>query len=141
MTHRRSPVALPVTLVAAAAVVGCSLLSPIPDATRFHVLAPTATGAVGRLPADVAVVVGPVDVPTYLQRTRIATRVSPTQIDYGPARWAEPLDTSVARVLATDLSVLLGTPEVYTYPTVPVRDVVLRVTVQIDRLDRGANGP
>ena len=93
---------------------GCTLLTPVRDASRFYTLAvrdaSTAAAARGRAPS---VVVGPVTIPAYLDRNEVAVRVSPTEIRYTPTeRWAEPLAANFTTVLAEDLAAALGSDRV-----------------------------
>jgi hypothetical protein len=128
-------------LVALVATSGCSLLNPRPDPSRFYLLDATETAAVGTMPREAALVLGPITTSTYLQRAPIATRVPPNRIEYSQrSRWAEPLEANVGRVLATNLAALLGTDEVYTYPAFPARPVVLQIALRIERLERGPGG-
>jgi uncharacterized lipoprotein YmbA len=120
---------------------GCSLLAPRPDPSRFYVLTATETAAVGTMPRDAALLLGPITVSTYLQRPQVATRVPPNRIEYSQlSRWAEPLEANVARVLAGNLAVLLATEEVYTYPAFPAGPLVLQIALRIERLERGPAG-
>jgi len=114
-----------VFLAVASAVGACSLLDPREDPTRLFVLtsigetaapaAPTADAA----PADAAkgwIGLGPVTVPSYLERPEIVRRASEHELT--PARsdrWAEPLDRAVLRVLAQDLAQVTGR-RVVAYP-------------------------
>src|SRR5262249_18350150 len=49
-------------------------------------------------------------------------------------RWAGPLDESIARVVAGDLSALLGTPRVATAPAANF-EATFRVTINVQRFD------
>ena len=87
-----------------------SLLAPQPDRSRFFVLSASADGASERAStaalgvSNLSVGVGPVRIPDYLQRPGIATRVSPTQVEYSQVnQWAESLEECFPRVLAQDL--------------------------------------
>jgi hypothetical protein len=132
---------LPCLLTALVATGACSLLAPRPDPSRFYVLTGTETTALGAMPRDAALLLGPITVSTYLQRPQIATRVPPNRIEYSQlSRWAEPLEANVARALAGNLAVLLATEEVYTYPAFPAGPVVLQVALRIERLERGPAG-
>jgi uncharacterized lipoprotein YmbA len=96
----------------------CSLLEPREDPTRLFVLtsigetAGTAAPAANGAPADAAkgwIGLGPVTVPSYLERPEIVRRASEHEL--APARsdrWAEPLDRAVPRVLAQDLAHVTG---------------------------------
>lgn len=106
----------------------CSILEPREDPTRLFLLtsigetaAPAAPAASKEepAPADAAkgwIGLGPVTVPSYLERPEIVRRASEHEL--APARsdrWAEPLDRAVLRVLAQDLAQVTGR-RVVAYP-------------------------
>ncbi|MGD9764188.1 MAG: membrane integrity-associated transporter subunit PqiC [Candidatus Binatia bacterium] len=103
-------------LLAAAAVTGCSLLrGPTETPTRFYVLTGTVAPAPARSP--LAIGLGPIAFPAYLERPEFASRVETNEFAYSQtARWAEPLKQNFTRVLAADLVGLLGTQRVLIYP-------------------------
>lgn len=127
-------------LVLAAA---CSL-GPRPDPSRFYVL--TSLAETEAAPADdplsdLYLGVGPVTLPGYLSRGPIVTRVSPNRIVLSELdRWAEPLEAEFARVLAENLSVLLGTERVRAHPWYASERVDLRVAVRVARFERDSAG-
>jgi len=101
---------------------GCSsLLAPQPDRTRFFILAP-ADVTPSSSPVDIALGLGPVKFPDYLDRFEMVTRVGENRVKISSGeRWAEPLNDNFVRVLAQDLYEQLGTKEIITYPSfVPV---------------------
>jgi hypothetical protein len=114
------------TLAALAAgllLAGCAATTP----TRFYTLSslvvPPGEAAKG-LP-HLAVGVGPVTLPEYLNRPQIVTRAGSNRIilaDFDS--WAEPLDGLFARILTENLSLLLGTDDVVPLP--------LRRTIRLD---------
>lgn len=80
---------------------------------RFYTLSPDAalTGDGAAMP--VSVVVNPVTVPELVDRPQIVTRVAGNQVSLDEfARWAEPLKSDIARVIAADVGRLLGSPRV-----------------------------
>jgi hypothetical protein len=61
--------------------------------------------------------VGPVEIPEMLDRPQIVTRSGPNKLNVDEFhRWAGRLDESFARVLAENISLLLGTDQVAVYP-------------------------
>ena len=77
-------------------------LSPLHDAEQAG-----ATG-VSRGPAGPAIGVGPIHLPAYLDQDQIVTRISPNRLALSDdARWIEPLEGNMARVLAENLTQLL----------------------------------
>jgi len=61
--------------------------------------------------------VGPVEIPEMLDRPQIVTRSGPNKLKIDEFhRWAGRLDESFARVLAENISLLLGTDQVAVYP-------------------------
>ena len=66
---------------------------------------------------DVAIGIGPISIPGYLDRSHIITRAGRYEVKVSEYdRWADSLDESVPRVIAENLSSLLSTDRVYTYP-------------------------
>ena len=71
----------------------------------------------GAAAASYSVVVGPVSVPAEVDRPQFTIQVAPNQVAVDEFnRWAAPLNENIARVVAEDLSALLGTPRVSTLP-------------------------
>lgn len=138
-------------LIAACALAhGCSVLAPVPDRSRFFTLpvpadAETQRSEPPREASDVAPGIvyglGPITLPTYLDRREVATRVSPTEVAYSENdRWAEPLTTSVSSVLLQSLSSQLGTNGVVLYPWAGTVKVDYQVEVSLLRFERDAAG-
>lgn len=99
---------------------GCVLLSDTQD-TRFYVLTPltdiaSVPQAAGESPkARQLVFVGlvPVEIPRYLDRPQIVTRISANELVLAEFdQWAEPLPDSVTHVLAENLTRLLETHQI-----------------------------
>jgi hypothetical protein len=109
---------------------GCAASSP----SRFYTLnamaQPTSTGF------QWAVSVGPVLVPTVVDRPQIVTRISSNQVQIDEFnRWASPLKTDIARVVAENLMIKLGTTRVTTFPQSTADGATHRVTIDILRFE------
>jgi uncharacterized lipoprotein YmbA len=64
-----------------------------------------------------AIGVGPVEIPTILDRPQIVTRSGPNRLEIDEFhRWAGPLDEDFARVVAANISILMPTDHVAVYP-------------------------
>lgn len=107
-----------------------------PSATaRFYTLNSTAT-AQGVPTASYAVAVGPVSVPGYVDRPQFVVQAAPNRVALDEFnRWAAPLDEGIARVVAGDLAVLLGTTQVATVPLPPGFTPAYQVTIDIQRFE------
>jgi uncharacterized lipoprotein YmbA len=100
--------------------------------------APESAGAAG---AEWAVGVGPVEIPDYLDRQQITTRNGPSRLELAEYdRWAEPLESNVARVLAENLSFLLGTDLVSLFPWSGSTKVDYQVVVDLTRFEGTSEG-
>jgi len=138
---RRSPVSCLVLLSLALA--GC--LSPRKDDSKFFVLSPlTADGAAPRVTTAASrpliLGVGPVQLPAYLDRQEVVTRVAPNRLDLSPIdRWAQPLDTNFTQVLAQDLSSAVGTQQVTFYPWYRSTHVDYQVRVDVYSFEANSN--
>src|ERR1700732_5486535 len=99
-----------ITMVAVAAC-GCSTTP-----ARFYTLDPTASPD-GAPAAHMAVAVGPVTVPASVDQPEFVVQVASNRVELDEFnRWAAPLNDSIARAVAGNLVVLLGTPDVTAAP-------------------------
>lgn len=128
MAHTRSTSIAIAVLAAAAAGCGAS------PAARFYTLNPTAsaTGAPG---ATYVVGVGPVSIPAAVDRPQFVTQVAANRVEIDEfSRWAAPLDEAIARAVAGNLIVLLGTPNVVVGPLASVTPDY-RVAIDVQRFE------
>jgi uncharacterized protein len=117
-----------ITCIAAAAA-GCASAP-----SRFYTLNSTAT-ADGAPAANYAVAVGPVSIPALVDRPQFTIQVATNRVEINEFnRWAAPLSDNIARVVAGDLAVLLGTPQVATAPLANF-DPAWRVSLNIQRFE------
>jgi uncharacterized lipoprotein YmbA len=125
------------TMLLIAVISGLGLLggcSTSPKA-NFYTLDPTTLTRTDA-PVQVAVLVGPVSVPEFVDRPQIVTRAAGNEVEIDEfARWAAPLRVDIARVMAADLSSLLGSDLVSSSDAGWDTDKVWRVRVNIVRFD------
>jgi uncharacterized protein len=128
MTYRTARLALIASISIAAAACGASAPS------HFYTLDSTATPE-GAPAADYAVAVGPVSVPASVDRPQFVVQTGANRVAIDEFnRWAAPLDENIARVVAGDLSALLGTPRVAVAPLGNF-DPAYRVTLDVQRFE------
>ena len=135
--------ALLVSLVAGA----CSVLAPIPDRSRYFTLGGV-PAAEATLPRDASATagsvvygLGPIVLPAYLDRSQIATRLSPTEVGYSQwDRWAEPLAANVESVLHRQLAAELGTDAIVTYPWVGGTRVDYQIEIRLLQFETDTAG-
>ena len=102
----------------------------------FYTLAPDAMLASTESIGTVRVVIGPVTVPDLVDRPQIVTRAAGSRVDIDEfARWAEPLKTDIARVIAADLGMLLGSTQVNVFDSGVGAAPAWRVRVDVMRFD------
>ena len=113
---------------------GCASTPP----SRFYVLSPL-QGDHTQAKADeacAAISVGPVELPDYVDRFQIVTRISPNKLSLAEFdQWAEPLKESFARVLMENLSILLCADPISLYPSRGPTAIDYRVEVEVIRID------
>ena len=125
-----------VSLTSVAIVLGsCSFARQQP--TRLYVLTAlpaTAANQPSGVTRGLAVGVGPVDLPQYVNRPQIVTGNTSNELHHaGFAQWAEPLADNFTRVLAENLSLLLGTDRVAVFPWKGPMPVEYQVIVEVTR--------
>ncbi len=116
---------------------GCARSAP----THFYLLQPlSGQEAQVRTPDRYVFGIGPVEIADYLKRQQIGNRIGQNEILFSDFNsWAEPLDRCVIRVLSENLSVLLNTAHVQTYPWLPSLPVDYQVRMRIVRFDGATN--
>ena len=121
--HRLVTLAAIFTLTAVVA--GCA--SP---PSRFYSLSaapePTAPSS------NLSIAVGPVSVPAVVDRPQIVVNVGPNQVRLEEFnRWAAPLQNNIARVVADNLVLMLGTPRVILSEQLLSADVDYRAAIEV----------
>jgi uncharacterized lipoprotein YmbA len=118
----------------------CVQLGPTKDTTRFFVLTPEPdTDAIGLVADGPLLAVGPVTLPSYLDRSAIVTRVGPHEVDrLSKDRWAQPLAGMMQQTLAVDLAAAFGARRylLYPWPRDQQPDIVVEVDVLRFETDR-----
>jgi hypothetical protein len=91
---------------------------------------PAATGA------DYSVAVGPVSVPSAVDRPQIVVRIAPNQVAIEEFhRWVSPLPDAIARVVAENLAAMLGTPHVTVFSRPTAAGARYRVLIDVLRFE------
>jgi hypothetical protein len=132
MDHRSWLLALVLLGASLMGFAGCASTQP----SRFYVLtdlssleAPHQGTTAGQ---GVAIGVGPVALPKYLDRPQIATRAGRHELAYDEfERWAEPLDTDVSRALVEHLARLTPTDRIAVFPWPRGTPIDYQVTVEV----------
>ncbi len=103
-------------------------LNALTDASTERRAVPTEDG--------IAVGLGPIRLPEYLDRPQIVTRPSPNEVRFAEfERWAAPLAGDLSSALAKNLSTLLGTDRIALYPWKATTPIDCRVEIEVSRFD------
>ncbi len=127
-------------LLAGAILAGCVGASP---AARFYLLSPHVEPGPNVQDEDpgVFLLVGPVDVASYLDRPQIITRSGANEVKLAEFdRWAQPLKESLPKACAESLSVMLGRERVFASEQPAAGEPKYRVTVEVMRFDGEVGG-
>jgi uncharacterized protein len=109
--------------------------------TRLYVLNATVEKPAETSPDGVAIGIGPITLPKYLDRPEIVTRVNGNSLSQANFdQWGGDLNDNITRVLAADLSNLLATDRVSLYPWKDGAPVEYQITLDINRFEQDADG-
>ena len=118
-----------ILVTALMAVMGCASAP-----AKFYSLSSTSQ-PIGLAPVNLAVLVGPISIPAGVDRPEFVVQDGANKVDIEEFnRWSAPLNDSIAKVVAGDLSALLGTPDVATAPLANF-NAAYRVTIDVQRFD------
>ena len=109
---------------------GCGSTPP----SRFYTL--SAAGTPAATSSNVSVVVGPISVPAVVDRPQIVVSAGPNQVRLDEFnRWAAPLQSDIARVVADNLAAILGTPRVTLWSQASGAAADYRAAIEVQRFD------
>jgi uncharacterized protein len=102
---------------------GCAAFAPRADPSNFYILGalPESDLAEGKanvgVEADFSFGLGPIELPSYLDRQQVATRTSTNRLSYAEnERWAAPLAENFSDVLGQNISRLLDPVRMSQFP-------------------------
>jgi len=140
MRARRSHAWLGAALAAGLLLAGCVQTPPTRFYTLSSVLAPPGDSN-AEASRDLAIGIGTVTLPEYLNRPQLVTRVGSNRVALSELdSWIEPLQGLVARTLAENLALLLATDDVLTLPQRRPFRPDYQVEVEVTRFDADAAG-
>ncbi len=113
--------------------------------TRYFLLEAKSTAPPGfaqtPLITRLAIGIGPVRVPRYLDRPQILTRLNEQEfLSDEFNQWLEPLKISIPRIMGENLSVLTGSSRIRTFPWNSSTRLDYRLSMDVLRFDADADG-
>jgi uncharacterized protein len=109
--------------------------------TRLYKLSATAEKPLTAATHGIAIGVGPITLPKYLDRPQLVTGVSSNQLAQANFdQWGGELNDNMTRVLASNLSDLLGTDRVSLYPWKDQAPIQYQVTLDVTQFEQDADG-
>lgn len=138
MSHLIYRIAVIILAIGVLTMAGCA---PTPPPTYFQLEEPANVQLSG-IERGIAVGVGPLNLPAYLDRPHIVTRATEHRLELSDFnRWAEPLKDSMLRVIAVNLSNELETTRVFALPRrIPVVPIEFKVEINVARFDGRLGG-
>ena len=119
-----------VLLLLTAVTAGCATTPP----SRYYTL--TATTAVPVKSSVIAVSVGPVSVPSLVDRPQIVVTIGPNAVRLDEFnRWASTLQDNFSRVIAENLVAILGTSRVTRFPQMSSADADYSIAIDVQRFE------
>jgi uncharacterized lipoprotein YmbA len=120
---------------------GCGSTRP----AKFYTLSPMNDTEIESRDEDtaqgVALGIGPVSFPGYLDRPHIATRKGPNALTFAEFhRWAGSLKEDFSRILAENLSILLATDRIALFPWRSSTPIDYRITANVVRFEGKTGG-
>jgi len=119
---------------------GCARTAPV----SYYQLSAQEAARTAPAPAEAGKMllgIGPVRLPEYLDRPQIVTRMTPNRLQLADShRWAEPLGENIPRVLAENLSALLGTDHILRYPWPASRGMDYQILIEVIHFENEGDG-
>jgi len=118
-------------------VMGCQKNTP---PVSFYALTPMTTSDVSpggqQTLKDVSIGIGPITFPQTLQRPQIVTRLSPNRLELSEFhRWGGDLKQDFLNIMVQNISMIMGSNQVFKYPWSPSFEPKYRVTLDVNQFD------
>ena len=127
-------------LIIAVTFCSCGVLKPTEDPTRHFILKDKPVSKL-TTKSQLSVLVGTVTIPDYLDHSEIVTVNAEGDLDLAEFHvWAEPLDKGIGRVVASNVSKLLDSPNVGPFPQIDPIDFNYRVPIIVRRFEMREDG-
>ena len=138
MIHRIDRIIFVILIIGTLSFAGCATTPP---PTYFQLEEP-ANVMLSGIERGIAVGVGPLILPSYLDCPHIVTRATEHRLELSEFnRWAEPLKESMLRVIGVNLSNELKTTRVFALPRrSPVVPIEYKVEINVARFDGKLGG-
>ncbi|RCK46750.1 MULTISPECIES: membrane integrity-associated transporter subunit PqiC [Thalassospira] len=108
---------------------------------RYYLLSPMGQQMASPSAQAPVIGVGPVSIPSHLDRSVIVTRSSANRLEVNAGhRWAEPLDENITRVLMDNLDRTGKVARLEIFPWTSRDGVERQIVLDIDRFERQADG-
>ena len=125
------------TILLTASLAACGSSPPV----RYYSLDSAVPGTTAEDQGAKVIGLGPFRFPDYLKRSQMVTRGAGAEIEVREfARWAEPVDRAMHRVVAAELDDRLRGVAVVAYPYIETAQVDFVVLGQVDRFESDASG-
>lgn len=125
----------PFTLIASVTLMLLSCKGTTPP-VRFYTLTPLPESRNVDPMADVQIGIGPLKFPALLDRPQIVTRPAPGRLELAEfQRWGGKFKDDFLSVLASNISILLGTDQVFVYPWLDKLNPAYRIDIEVYRFD------
>lgn len=126
----RHALAIAAACACIAVVAGCASSPP----ARFYTL--NAASSPASAPSNLSVLVGPVSVPAIVDRPQFVVTTGANQVALDEFnQWASPLQNNIARVVAENLTAMLGTPRVTLSSQALGADAAYRAAIDVQRFE------
>ena len=132
-----SPLVFATALLVPLSLAACASDKP----TRLYKLSAVAEKPATPATHGIAIGVGPITLPKYLDRPQMVTGVSSNQLSQANFdQWGGELNDNMTRVLASNLSDLLGTDRVSLYPWKSQAPIDYQITLDVTQFEQDADG-
>jgi uncharacterized protein len=146
MKHFTRPLELVCLWILVVGLAGCSLLAPQPDRSKFFVLTALPSNEAGSQAGhsntgSLVLGLGPIKFPDYLDRAEVVTRVEPNRLEVSQdSHWAGPLKTDFSRILSENLTTLLGTERIVSFPWYSSTHLDYQIAINVERFESDSQG-
>jgi uncharacterized lipoprotein YmbA len=130
-----------IALTLFAILIGACSIGPNTKPSQYYVLEANIEQSNNNLLNDLALGVGPISIPGYINRPQIVTKTDTPELKIEEySRWAEPIDRMFSRALAENIQKLTNSQQIHSHPWSNATEFKYRLSAKVIKFENDMKG-
>lgn len=130
-----------IALILLSILIGACSIGTVTEPSKYYILDARIEKTNSHQLSDLALGVGPISIPGYIDRPQIVTKTDTPELQIEEyARWAEPMDRMFTRALTQNLRILTDSQQIHSHPWSNASQLNYRLSAKVIKFENDING-